>query len=335
MPDTPLPWIDAWHDALYGPDGFYRRTEGPAGHFATSAQGIPGVSEILAQTVAALAERCDADVVVDFACGRGELAESLPPFIGEDVEVIGVDVIERPATLDLRVAWVRSPGGEAVPPLDALAGRRALVIAHEWLDVVPCVIAEADDDGVLREVLVTHDGTESLGAPLTDIDLGGIGPPDLDEQRAASHHPDAHPGERVEISRTRDAAWTRLVDEVRRHAAPGSVVVGVDYGVTAQTRSPLGTLTGFRDGVECTPVPDGTCDITAHVAVDSLDVDTCVTQRDLMLDLFGAEPLDPVPVELATTNPPLYLQRLAVRSALAAAVHPDGLGAFFWFTKTV
>ena len=34
-------WEAAWRDALYGPVGFYRRPEGPAGHFRTAAHAGP------------------------------------------------------------------------------------------------------------------------------------------------------------------------------------------------------------------------------------------------------------------------------------------------------
>ena len=36
-----LPWEQAWAEALYGPRGFYRRPEGPAGHFRTAAHAAP------------------------------------------------------------------------------------------------------------------------------------------------------------------------------------------------------------------------------------------------------------------------------------------------------
>lgn len=374
MSTHPRPWIDAWQDALYGDAGFYRRDEGPAGHFATSAQGIPGVDDILAQAVVAYAERIEARVVVDFACGRGELLESIARF-APSLALVGVDVVDRPARLDPSITWVRSPGGANRPSLDVIAGRRTLVLAHEWLDVVPCVIAQADDDGTLREVLVDFEGHESLGDTVRGPDLRWATTWWPSHLASATHdaaspdHPDINspdarlrsttrpetdrdanserrrdmsrqvrqggwaPGERVEIGRNRDDAWNALVADVARHAAPGSVVVGVDYGHTRASRPPLGTLTGFRDGIECPPTPDGSCDVTAHVVVDSLDVDHVATQREVLLDLFGEQPLAPVPHQLAHTDPPAYLQRLAVRSALGAAVSPDGLGAFHWFVR--
>ncbi|MYS43043.1 hypothetical protein GTY23_17755, partial [Streptomyces sp. SID5998] len=59
-------------------------------------------------------------------------------------------------------------------------------------------------------------------------------------------------------------AWAGAVSRLRRGLA-----VAVDYAHTAADRPPFGTLTGFRDGRETAPVPDGSCDLTAHVALDA------------------------------------------------------------------
>lgn len=332
MTSTFRPWHEAWHDALYGDDGFYRRHEGPAGHFATSAQGIPGVDAVLANAVLALADRADADVIVDFACGRGELLTSIAELAGEQgPRLVGVDIVERPRDLPRVIEWVRSEGGGYVPAEElasVLADQRALVIAHEWLDVVPTPIAELDGDGHWREVLVASDGEERLGERLNHEVETWIG-----ENRATSMRGSPMPGERVEIGLPRDAAWRELVDAVRQGAEPGSLVIGVDYFVTCETMPPLGTLTGFANGSQTTPIPNGSVDITSHVTVDSLDIDSYVTQRELLFDLFGHAPLDVVPVELARTNPPEYLARLSARSAFAAATARDGLGGFAWWFK--
>lgn len=336
---TTATWREAWHEALYGPRGFYRREEGPAGHFATSAQGIPGVAEILAQALVATATDIGAEIVVDFACGRGELLDTMARFVAPDVDLAGVDVVPRPSGLSPRVAWIESPGGAAVPSFAWLAGRRALVVAHEWLDVVPCTIAEVDDDGRLREVFVekrdeqeADDGEmrERLGKELKDGDLN-----DAEAAWAARWWPASEPGDRVEIGLSRDEAWASLVAAVAAHAASGSVVLGIDYVVTSDDPPPFGTLTGFRDGVDCPPVPDGTCDLTAHVMLDSLDVDGATTQRDRLLDLFGDEALQPVPIDLASSDPAAYLERLALRSAFATATSSSGLGAFVWFHRNL
>ena len=45
MPET---FRDAWQQALYGPDGFYRR-ERPAAHFRTSVHASPLFGQALAR----------------------------------------------------------------------------------------------------------------------------------------------------------------------------------------------------------------------------------------------------------------------------------------------
>ena len=56
----------------------------------------------------------------------------------------------------------------------------------------------------------------------------------------------------------------------RSPASARGLAVAVDYAHTRRdARPPFGTLTGFREGRETAPVPDGSCDITAHVALDA------------------------------------------------------------------
>ena len=59
-----------------------------------------------------------------------------------------------------------------------------------------------------------------------------------------------------------------LGSRVRRGA-----VLAVDYGHTVGERPADGTLTAYRAGALVVPVPDGSCDLTAHVAIDSLEHD--------------------------------------------------------------
>ena len=76
-----------------------------------------------------------------------------------------------PADLPAGVGWLRGPGGAPLP--DELTDLTdVLVVAHEWLDVVPCVIGQLDASGVVREVLVDPaSGDEDLGDPLADAEL--------------------------------------------------------------------------------------------------------------------------------------------------------------------
>ncbi len=302
------PWRDAWQAALYGPDGFYRRAEGPAGHFTTAAHGDLG--GVLAEVVARLADDTGVCRVVDLACGRGELLAHLHDQ-RPDLELVGVDVVDRPAGLPAPVEWLRSPGGGDLPT--DLRDLDALVIAHEWLDVVPCTVGEVDDDGVLREVLVDDAGTESLGAELEPSDHAWVD----------AWWPTTTPGERVEVGLSRDIAWRDLLS---RNTA--GLTIAVDYGHTKHARPAHGSLTAYRAGSLTPAVPDGQRDLTAHVATDSLGADEVVTQRDLLRRLgFTATTPDHA---RATTDPLGYVRDLARSSTVAALSDPDGLGGFHW-----
>ena len=304
----PRPWREAWWDALYGPDGFYRRDEGPAGHFTTSAHGNLGV--VLAEVVAHLADQAGVCRVVDLACGRGELLAHLHDQ-RPDLGLVGVDVVERPDRLAPDIEWLRSPGGSALP--DELRELDALVLAHEWLDVVPCTIAQVDDEGVLRTVLTDADGTESLGDELTG------------EERswADAWWPADLPGERVEIGLSRDEAFANLLSR-----NPAGLTIAVDYGHTKAARPREGTLTAYRQGMLTEAIPDGQHDLTAHVATDSLGADEVVTQRDL-LHRLGLSATTPDHAT-ASTDPLGYVRALARSSTIAALTDPHGLGGFHW-----
>ncbi len=312
-----LPWRTAWQVALYGPAGVYRSAAGPAGHFTTSTQGPLGA--VLAEALGRLADREGARHVVDVGAGRGELLTALHG-IRPDLRLTGTDVVDRPAALPEPVGWLVSPGGPDLPgglhDLDDV-----LVLAHEWLDVVPCTVAEVIAPGRLATVLVDPvTGQESLGEPIEQSDLAWC----------ARHWPlDGMPvGGRVEVGATRDAAWSGLVARVRR-----GTLLAVDYGHTRDRRPTHGTLTGYRTGAVVPPVPDGSCDVTAHVALDSLDADEVTSQREALRRL-GIRAETP-PHELSRSDPAGYLAALARSSAGAALIDPGGLGAFAWVLRRV
>jgi hypothetical protein len=304
------PWRAAWHEALYGADGLYGREE-PHAHFSTATS--PGLVDVLAEAVVALARSEGLTGVVDVAAGGGELASAVCA-LAPDLDVTCVEVRPRPAALPDSVRWVRSPGGSALPA-DLGALRDVLVLAHEWLDNVPCVVAERGEDGSLRQVWVDADGTETLGPPVEPADRAW----------ADRWWPK---GERVEIGRARDEAWADLLSRIEC-----GLVVAVDYGHTRATRPEAGTLIGYRGGEVVAPVPEGTCDLTAHVAVDSLRHDRLVRQRDVLaeLGLTGTAP----EARLAHEAPGAYLRALARRSAVGALRDPAGLGGFWWVLARV
>lgn len=355
------PWIEAWHGALYGPDGLYVR-DAPHAHFSTATS--PGLVDVLAEVVVSVMRRHGLVQLVDVAAGGGELASAVCD-LAPDLVVTCVEVRPRPPGLDPRVDWVRSPGGAALPDtLHSLRG--VLVLAHEWLDNVPCVIAERTDDG-LREVCVAPDGTESLGPLVSAADRdwadlwwppvgvasaddpyspvegwestapqppsalrGGKAPtssqnlddmPPLDRGGRESAAPQSP--QRLEIGRARDDAWADLCSRVS-----DGLAVAVDYGHLREARPEGGSLVAYRSGNVVVPVPDGTCDLTAHVAVDSLAHDRLLTQRELFHELgVAAGAPDHA---LARTNPGEYLRSLARRSTVGALTDPSGLGAFWW-----
>ena len=337
----PVPWREAWHDALYAAGrGFYGAAGGPAAHFTTATHGVTG--RVLADALLRLwhdqhGSRLPS-VVVDVGAGRGELATHLLAALPESfptgsryavapgreeapgpvVRVVAVDVVDRPDGLDPRIEWLRSPGGPDLPAgLNGLED--ALVIAHEWLDVVPCTIAEVDASGLLREVHVDpRTGEESPGPALGEADA----------RWARDHWPGTAPGDRVEVGLTRDRAWSGLLATV----ASGTVVA-VDYGHTRTERPHEGTLTAYARGGLTHPVPDGSCDVTAHVAMDTLDADELHRQRDLLrsLGFTGARPDH----ALARTDPLGYLRALERAGAEAELARRGGFGDFWWAVKRV
>jgi len=309
-----VPWREAWQDALYGGHGFYRGASGPAGHFTTATQG--GAGEVLAEALWAWADAVGADGIVDVGAGRGELLRHLGA-VNPGRPLTGVDVVQRPGDLSAHVDWLVGPGGAELP--DDLAPRNALVVAHEWLDVVPCTIAEVAPDGTLCEVLVDRaTGEESLGERLSEPDLQWC-------QRfwPTAFTSDAAPGDRVEVGRQRDLAWQELLGRM-----VGCTAVAVDYGHLVGDRPRGGTFTAYRHGVEVSPLPDGSCDLTAHVAVDALDHDEILSQREALhrVGVHGRTPDH----ALSQADPAAYLHELGRTSAAATLLRPGGFGDFWW-----
>jgi SAM-dependent MidA family methyltransferase len=252
---TMLRWEDAWQQALYGPEGFYHRSEGPAGHFRTAAHAA---APELAVALHRLATEHDCSSIIDVGAGRGELLTALaadPGPAGTGLGLWGVDVVARPARLSPAVGW--STGLTALPDR-VLSG--ALVIAWELLDVVPCPVLELDTDGVPREVLVDPTGREELGDP--------AGPAEQEWIRRWWPTDSGQEGDRVEVGAPRDRLWSELA--ARAVTGRAGALLAVDYAHLREERPSLGSLTGFRSGRALPPRPDGSMDVTAHVAMDAV-----------------------------------------------------------------
>lgn len=316
-----LTWRAATERALYGEDGFYLR-ERPSGHFRTSVSA----SAAFADAVVALLEEVDAELggpdvldLVDVGAGEGMLVTRVlaaaKPALRDRLRVTAVDLSPRPEGLPARVAWRRS-----VP-----VGITGLVIANEWLDNVPLDVAEQTADGPRLIMVDIRTGEERLGGPLRPADRAWLD----------RWWPLSRVGSRAEIGRPRCEAWASVLVRLKRGRA-----IAIDYAHPVDNRPLCGTLTGYRDGAVVTPIPDGTCDITAHVALDACAdagrragaiSTTLSTQRDALkaLGINGARP----PIDLAHADPRGYVRALARASEEGELIDPSGLGGFGWLIQ--
>ncbi|MFB6888694.1 SAM-dependent methyltransferase [Kitasatospora sp. NPDC056327] len=331
---TWMRWAPATEHALYGPGGgFYRSSEGPAGHFRTSVHASPlfarAVARLLLEVDAALG-RPEELAFVDVGAGRGELVAGvlaeLPSAAGERLRVYAVELAARPPLPPAAPStglWTERGWSEVVWTDEVPRGVTGLLFANEWLDNVPLDTGEVGEDGVLRYLEVDPaTGAERLGGPVGAADAAW----------AARWWPAERPGDFAEFGAPRDAAWAHAVAGLERGLA-----VAADYGHTAGNRPPFPTRTGFRAGREVAPVPDGSCDVTAHVALDAVAVpglhSLWTTQRDALraLGVTGARP----PLALASTDPAGYLRALGGAGEGAELTDPAGLGGFGWLAQTV
>lgn len=315
-------WRTAMERALYGDGGFYRRGERPAAHFRTSVHA----SERFAAALARLLTEIDTALggpdpfdLVDVGAGNGELLprilDRLAPPLAARVRPYAVDLAPRPYGLPPPVRWSATPPAEIT----------GLVIANEWLDNVPLDMVELTPDGP-RVVLVD---------PRTGAERPG-GPPDADDRAWLDRWwPLRETGDRAEAGDPRCRRWAETVARVRR-----GVALAIDYAHERASRPTYGTLCGYRDGHVVPPVPDGSCDVTAHVALDACadagiaagaTATLLTTQRAALrsLGLTGARP----PLELARTAPGEYVRALCGAGEEAELTDPAGLGGFGWLVQ--
>jgi len=305
--------------ALYGPDGFFRRAgPGPAGHFRTSANASPLFAAAVGRLIARLDEalgKPDPFDVVDVGAGRGELLVALAAAVPGDLKGrlrrTAVEIAARPPGLHPDIAWTDEP-----PP-----GVTGLLIATEWLDNVPLDVAVGDPPRYL------HVGGRH-----------GVAVDAADEKWLRAWWPTTtDAGARAEIGRTRDEAWAAAVSTVERGLA-----VAVDYGHLRGARPPLGTFAGYRDGRQVDPVPDGSCDVSAYVAMDAVAAageavaraEPALVSQRAALRALGVDGRRP-PLNLAGEDPTGYVRALATASAAAELIDPDGLGGHLWLLQPV
>src|SRR5690606_24423308 len=261
-------------------------------------------------------ERLD---VVDIGAGSGHLVSNIlalaPPSLAARLAPTAVEIAPRPPDLSPRIDW--RP--------DLPSSITGLAVANEWLDNIPLDVVEQTPDGV-RTVLVD---------PSTGSERPGPVPSDEDREWLDRWWPLREPGDRAEIGHPRCAAWASVIGRLSRGLA-----LAVDYSHSRESRPVYGTLTGYRDGSTVPAVPDGSCDVTAHVALDACTVagqragatsGLLTTQRDALraLGLTGTRP----PLDLAHRDPRAYVAALCHAGEDAELTDPSGLGGFGWLAQ--
>jgi SAM-dependent MidA family methyltransferase len=279
-------------------------------HFRTSVHASP----LFAEALLRLARATGLRTVVDVGSGRGELLAQLHEW-DPGLRLVGIDVVDRPDDLPADIEWSSS-----VPEVDD-----ALLVANEWLDNVPVDVAVRTREGDRLLVVDPATGTESVGGPVGARDATWLD----------RWWPLRVEGDRAEIGWPRDAAWARALDRLG-----SGIAVAVDYVHEAGDRPSLGTLTGYRDGHQVTPVPDGSCDITAHVALDACAdagrragaTETVLTTQREALTALGVVAEQPHS-ELASTDARAYLAAIVRVGHLAELRERGGLGDFGWLVQ--
>ena len=296
-------WREATERALYGDGGFFRRpATDPAAHFRTSVHASP----VFAEAVLALARDAGLSTVVDVGAGGGELLVALHD-LDPTLQLVGVELADRPAGLAADIAWT-----------DRRPRRASTRCSSRTSGSTTCRSTSSRSPTTgWRLVLVdpaTGDETARRRRRTTPTATGWT---------AGGRRGEV--GDRAEVGRPRDEAWAAAVAVTapRRSRWPSTTRTDRD------NRPPGGTLTGYRGGRQVPPVPDGSCDITSHVALDACAAaghgagatDTLLTTQRTALHALGVRRSMP-PHELSRTDPAGYLRELSPRRRGGRAHRP-------------
>ncbi|MEU4801108.1 SAM-dependent methyltransferase [Actinosynnema sp. NPDC023587] len=275
---------------------------GPEGFFTRGAvpadhfRTAPLIGPELAEALLVLLER------VDFALGGPARLDFVDVGAGGGELAAAVRSLATGPLADrLRVTAVDLGPARSLPGVgwtrELPAAVHGLLVGHEWLDAIPCPL-----------VVGPHED------------------PWLDRWWPLA------PGRRAEVGAPRDRAWADAVGRVRGAA------LAVDYGHLradrAAGRYPEGTFAAYREGRRVPPVFDGSCDLTAHVALDACAEAAggdrvLVSQRDALaaLGLSSSSPRGLTGVA--------WLEAAAKASRVAELRAPGGLGSFGWLLHGV
>lgn len=302
-------WAQAWRSASTGPRGFYR-THKAEDEFRTSIHVDSSVADTLAAFVhAACQQSAPAEfAVIDVGSGSGQLLADLAKCLPPGCSYVGIDIRPRPTGLPEPIEWIQRTIDETTENITGRDGNLAgVLIAHEFLDDIPCDVVELDEN--LRPRLVLVDpatGREEIGPGLADpACVRYLESPNEALAWLERWWPPTRPLARREIGLARDRVWARL----RRVLASGTAIA-IDYGHRHSDRATglwdAGTIKGFAAGRVRRPIPDGSCNITANVALDSC------------------------------AGPGARLTQQADHvSATSAAGFPWGLGAYDWLIEPI
>lgn len=296
-------WEQAWARST-----FWSRHR-PDAHFHTLSTS----TDLIARALTRITVEHDLTRIIDIGAGSGHLLAAchrLQPAL----ESLGIDQRRGPEAPFrwVRATWRTCRGWDV--DLSGHFAHPALIVAHEWLDDLPAAV-------VRRTGRVWRHR-----CPGAHPDSG----PDVTEAEAQwlASWWDAGSTD-AEIGSHRDRAWGEIVGL----AAPGSVLVVIDYGHRRGDRRP--TFVAHRGGAMLDPdsVPPADLDrvnLTAHVAIDAVDHAAraagavhvaCTRVRDVIDQLAPLE-ADP-------------LTRLAERSERALLAAPGGPGDFWWLTHRI
>jgi SAM-dependent MidA family methyltransferase len=317
-----LTWREATERALYDVDGFFRASKQPARHFRTSVHAstrfASALLTIIAEVDVALGRPATLDVV-DIGAGGAELLDGFfrlaPAELSARLRVTAVEVAPRPVALDTRISWTAT-----IP-----ATITGVIVANEWLDNVPVDIAEQTADGPRLTEVDPTTGDERSGDRAGEPDLRWL----------ERWWPMRNAGERAEIGRPRDEAWAVVLRSLTR-----GVALAMDYAHGSADRPLFGTLTGYRDGRQVLPVPDGTCDITAHVALDACAAagteagatGTVLSTQRTALRALGVVARRPH-LSVARADPARYLRELRGAGEEAELIDHAGRGRHWWLVQ--
>lgn len=266
-----MPIQDRWRDR-WSTDAFYEHHP-PYDHFDTFIQHSEKLRNALSTWLAAIpGGRVE---IFDLGAGDGALASSLSTSLPRAI-VHAVDVRQRPPHLSSDVAWHTLDITQAsLPRFDTKS--IPVLIAHEFLDDVPCDVVEVDDSGTCVWMYADWNGFLTPGDVVTE-------PETLDWIHR--WWPPLRPAMRIEVGLSRDRLWHRLL-----RTWPNTIGIAIDYGHTLRERMvgtwDGGTLTGYRNGRQVVPRLDGRTNVTAHVAVDAIAAVAARSEIRRMRDHIG------------------------------------------------